>query len=189
MAVGNYTPIQSHSYWPPTTWHRNKLLIQCHCLTCLSARANASMAMDSLPDVFIASWDMAWAISISPAPVIANIRVCYHAYPLFFICDWLTTSLVHIPKTNCIQVCHVDYYCSPPPYTVFVSLTVCERTHRASCRDLSASSRICWVAPRSTTVHASPSDTPTTTSCLVQHYTHYVLFWYLWMNVYHCCIA
>lgn len=45
---------------------------------------------------------------------------------------------------------------SPPPYTVLVSFTVWARTQRASCRDLSASSRICWVAPRKTMVQASP---------------------------------
>jgi len=48
----------------------------------------------------------------------------------------------------------------PPPKTVRVSFTVWDMTHKASCRDLSASSRICWVAPRSTIEHASPRATP-----------------------------
>jgi hypothetical protein len=39
-------------------------------------------------------------------------------------------------------------------------LTVSLSTHSASCRDLSASSRMWLLAPRSTMVHASPSATP-----------------------------
>ena len=50
----------------------------------------------------------------------------------------------------------------PPPNTVRVSFTVCWRTHTASCKERSASSRICCVAPRSTTVQASPNATPKT---------------------------
>lgn len=49
---------------------------------------------------------------------------------------------------------------SPPPYTILVSFTVAARTHSASCSERSASSMICWVAPRMTIVHASPSGTP-----------------------------
>ena len=48
----------------------------------------------------------------------------------------------------------------PPPSTVRVSLTVCERTERASCKDRSASSTIWFVDPRRTTVQASPAATP-----------------------------
>lgn len=48
----------------------------------------------------------------------------------------------------------------PPPYTILVSLTVCVKTHKASCNDRSASSKICRVAPRRTIVQASPSETP-----------------------------
>ena len=51
-------------------------------------------------------------------------------------------------------------YVLPPPNTVAVSLTVCDSTHRASCKERSASSKICCVAPRRTMVHASPSFTP-----------------------------
>mmetsp|Transcript_9878 Transcript_9878/g.17200 ORF Transcript_9878/g.17200 Transcript_9878/m.17200 type:complete len:238 (+) Transcript_9878:788-1501(+) len=49
---------------------------------------------------------------------------------------------------------------APPPYTIRVSFTAVSSTHRASCRLRSASSRTCWLAPRSTIVHASPAATP-----------------------------
>ena len=56
----------------------------------------------------------------------------------------------------------------PPPYTTLVSFTVCWSTHRASWSERSASSRICWVAPRTTMVHASPSATPEKRSSYVR---------------------
>lgn len=54
----------------------------------------------------------------------------------------------------------INISAQPPPKTVRVSLTVCDRTESASCSDRSASSTICVVAPRRTTVHASPAATP-----------------------------
>ena len=48
----------------------------------------------------------------------------------------------------------------PPPYRVLGSFTVDVRTHKASWRLLSASPMICSVAPRRTTLHASPRGTP-----------------------------
>lgn len=52
----------------------------------------------------------------------------------------------------CVCVC----VSRPPPKMVRGSFTVCANTHSASCSERSASSRICCVAPRRTTVHASP---------------------------------
>ena len=51
-------------------------------------------------------------------------------------------------------------YALPPPYTILVSLTVRDNTHKASCNDRSASSKICCVAPRMTMLQASPKATP-----------------------------
>jgi hypothetical protein len=62
--------------------------------------------------------------------------------------------------SQCWAFYRKDQCHSPPPYTVRVSLMVCDSTHRASCSDRSASSKICCVAPRSMIVHASPRATP-----------------------------
>ena len=51
-------------------------------------------------------------------------------------------------------------YALPPPYTILISLTVRDNTHKASCNDRSASSKICCVAPRMTMLQASPKATP-----------------------------
>ena len=51
---------------------------------------------------------------------------------------------------------------APPPLTTRLSRTVLVRTHRASCRERSASPRTWLEAPRRTIVHASPLATPRT---------------------------
>mmetsp|Transcript_1884 Transcript_1884/g.4198 ORF Transcript_1884/g.4198 Transcript_1884/m.4198 type:complete len:256 (-) Transcript_1884:1107-1874(-) len=48
----------------------------------------------------------------------------------------------------------------PPPYTTRESRMVAWSTHSASCRERSASSRMCVLAPRRTIVQASPIATP-----------------------------
>ena len=65
----------------------------------------------------------------------------------------------------------------PPPKTILVSLTVWERTQRASWMDRSASSRICWVAPRSTMVHASPSSTPVNSTAKLHSLATIPILW------------
>ena len=65
---------------------------------------------------------------------------------------WVTTTV-----SKLLQNSKVNW---PPPNTVRVSFTVWDITQRASCNERSASSRICWVAPRSTIEHASPRATP-----------------------------
>ena len=43
----------------------------------------------------------------------------------------------------------------PPPYMTLKFLTVLIKTHKASCNDLSASSKTCLLLPLKTIVHAS----------------------------------
>lgn len=99
----------------------------------LNALANEVIAADSLPGVLSASCETALAISISDAPTKHN------DFSLQYI----------VPELRFYRII------VPPPYTVRGSLTVCVRTHRASCNERSASSRICFVAPLMTIVQAS----------------------------------
>lgn len=49
---------------------------------------------------------------------------------------------------------------APPPSTVREDCTVWDSTQRASWMDLSASSRKCWLLPRSTMEQAAPPAQP-----------------------------
>ena len=100
-----------------------------------------------------------------------------NVFPRLRTCEtgtWRVTNQIIIKATDrCLSICCVlilRCFClcnkansrgdRPPPKTVLVSFTVCDMTQSASCSDRSASSRICWVAPRRTIEHASPRATP-----------------------------
>ena len=85
--------------------------------SCLKARANASIAMDSFPGVWAASSWTALAISISEAPVCVCVCTC--------------DILIMIDHTS-LTPSERHHTSSPPPYTILVSFTVCCSTHKAS---------------------------------------------------------
>ena len=147
--------------------------IYCHAhllfvaLTFLRALAKASIAMDSLPGVLAANSCTALAINISEHPTTIqwqpiivlpsknNISIPTPRFGKLRCGPCTCTSNSKSQKTFSSSI-----YALPPPYTILVSLTVRDNTHKASCNDRSASSKICCVAPRMTMLQASPKATP-----------------------------
>ena len=120
--------------------------------------------MDSLPGVLAANSCTALAINISEHPttiqwqpiiVLPLQEYIYSNTPIWKIKVWTMYMYFKSQKTFSSSI-----YSLPPPYTILVSLTVRDNTHKASCNDHSASSKICCVAPRMTMLQASPKATP-----------------------------
>uniref|UniRef100_A0A6B0V1C8 Putative secreted protein n=1 Tax=Ixodes ricinus TaxID=34613 RepID=A0A6B0V1C8_IXORI len=121
-----------------------------------------------MPAVFFPSeWaalssDTSWALS-KPALSAMIVGICLRALanPSMARDSFPGVDSASFDTADAISISEL-----PPPNTTRLSFTTCERTQRASWSERSASSRICWVAPRSTMVQASPRGTPENLSSL-----------------------